>query len=75
MQQNITIDALHCVDMAGGNGKETDPTKSLAQMVQERLTFNLEDNEGTREGEEWRDRLQPLGEMPAIMTKHTRNIN
>lgn len=38
--------------------KTADSTSSLAQMVQDRLMCS----ESDREGEEWRDRLQPLGE-------------
>lgn len=39
-----------------------DSITSLAQMVQDRLNFTNAEKEGTAEGEEWRDRLQPLGE-------------
>jgi hypothetical protein len=55
--------------MSGANGKGEDPTKSLAQMVQDRLTFKMEETESRKEGEEWRDRLQPLGETTADVTQ------
>ncbi|CAL8467022.1 g6558 [Coccomyxa elongata] len=41
--------------------KTADSTTSLAQMVQDRLMCS----ESNREGEEWRDRLQPLGVGPS----------
>lgn len=44
--------------MPVSEGKVADSTSSLAQMVQDRLVCS----ESNREGEEWRDRLQPLGE-------------
>lgn len=47
-----------CVRAPASESKTADSTTSLAQMVQDRLMCS----ESNREGEEWRDRLQPLGE-------------